>query len=314
MLDDLRYRARALFRHDAVERELDEELRYHFDRQVEKYIRSGMSEQEARRWARLAFGGHEQMKEDCREARGTTFIELTLQDAKYALRQLWANPTFTLVIVITLALSIGANSAIFSVINGVLLKRLPYNQPDRLVRIFLSSKEYPKFPLNPWDFLDFRARNHSFSSIAAFTRADVQLSGDGEPVRLNGFGVTAGYFRVLGLQPQLGREFDFQAEIPGNGLQVILSDRVWRTRFGADPQIIGRKITMNMQPFTVIGVMPAGTVHPGNVYHAVTYGDSVDVWWPFSFAGNSNQRGSHFIEGIGRLKDNVSAARPSASA
>ena len=306
MLEDLRYRTRALLHHNEVETELDEELRFHFDRQVEKYMRSGMTEEEAKRRARLAFGGHEQVKEDCREARGTAFIELTLQDAKYAFRQLWTNPTFSLVMILTLALSIGANSAIFSMINGVLLSRLPYPQPDRLVRIFLSSHDFPKFSLNPFDFLDFRARNHSFESLAAFTRGDVQLSGDGgEPVRLNGFGITSGYFRVLGLQPELGREFDFQAEIPGNGLQVIISDRAWRTRFGADPNIIGRKITMNMQPFTVIGVMPAGTQHPGNNYHAVAYGESVDVWWPFSFAGNSNQRGSHFIEGIGRLKDGV---------
>jgi hypothetical protein len=214
-----------------VERELDEELRFHFDRQVEKYMKSGMAEQEARRRARLAFGRHEQVKEDCREVHGTGFIGLTMRDSKYAFRQLWANPTFALVMIATLALSIGANCAIFSVIQGVLLKRLPYHQPDRLVRIFLSSREYPKFPLNPFDFLDFRARNHSFDSIAAFTRGDVQLSGEGEPVRVNGFGITSGYFRVLGLHPELGREFDFQAEIAGNGLQVILSDRVWRTRF-----------------------------------------------------------------------------------
>src|SRR5580693_3579550 len=259
MIPDLRFRARALFRHREVEEELDEEIRFHFDREVEKYMRSGMSEDEAKRRARLAFGGHEQVKEDCREARGTSLVELLLQDTKYACRQLWANPTFALVMILTLALSIGANSAIFSVIDGVLLKRLPYRQPERLVRIFLSSPEYPKFPLNPFDFLDFRARNHSFDSIAAFTRGDAQLSGDGEPVRLNGFAVTSGYFRVLGLQPELGREFDFQAEIPGNGLQIVISDRLWRTRFDSDPGIVGRKITLNMQPFTVIGVMPAGT-------------------------------------------------------
>jgi predicted permease len=306
MLDDLRFRSRALIHRKQVEDELDEELRFHFDHQVEKYRRSGMSEQEAKRQARLAFGGQEQVKEDCREARGTSFVELTVDDAKYALRQLWANPTFALVMIVTLALSIGANSAIFSVINGVLLKRLPYAQPERLVRIFLSSSSFPKFALNPWDFLDFRARNHSFESMAAFTRGDVQLSGEGEPVLLNGFGITSGYFRVLGLHPQLGREFDFQAEIPGNGLQVILSNRLWRSRFGADPNIVGRKVTLNMQPFTVIGVMAAGTEHPGNVYHSLAYGDSVDVWWPFSFAGNSNQRGSHFIEGIARLKPGVS--------
>lgn len=305
MLSDLRYRMRALFRRDAVEDEMEQELNFHLEREVEKYVASGMPMAEARRRARLAFGGHEKAKEDCREARGTGFIELTLQDVRYALRQLMANRTFALVMIVTLALSIGANSAIFSVIQGVLLKRLPYPQPERLVRLFLSSTEYPKFPLNPFDFLDFRARNHSFESMAAFTRGDVQLSGEGEPMRLNGFGITAGYFRVLGLQPQLGREFDFQAEIPGNGLQAVISDRLWRTRFGAAPNIVGKKITLNMQPFTVIGVMPAGTEHPGNVYHAVPYGESVDVWWPFSFAGDSNQRGSHFIEGIGRLKNGV---------
>jgi predicted permease len=309
MLDDLRYRARALFRRNEVETELDEELRFHFDREVQKNIARGMSQEQARRTARMAFGGHNQVKEDCREARGTSFIELTLDDAKYAMRQLIANPTFSIVMILTLALSIGANSAIFSVINGVLLKRLPYPEPDRLVRLFLSSNEFPKFPLNPWDFLDFRARNHSFEAIAAFTRGDVQLSGEGEPAKLNGFGITSGYFRVLGLHPELGREFDFQAEIPGNGLQAIISDRLWRTRYDADPNIIGRKLTINMQPFTVIGVMPAGTEHPGNEYHSVAYGESVDVWWPFSFGGNSSQRGSHFIEGIGRLKPGVSADR-----
>ncbi len=166
-------------------------------------------------------------------------------------------------------------------INGVLLKRLPYEQPERLVRIFLSSSSYPRFSLNPFDFRDYRARNQSFESMAAFTRGDVQLSGSGEPVRVNGFGITAGYFHVLGLRPELGREFDKAAELPGNGLQVILSNRLWRTRFGADPNVIGRKITINMQPFTVVGVMPAGTVHPGNEYHSVAYGEDVDAWWPF---------------------------------
>jgi predicted permease len=305
MLNDLRYRIRALLSRKQVEEELDEELRFHFERQVDKFRRSGMTEQEAKRKARLAFGGHEQVKENCREARGTSFVELTVDDAKYAVRQLWGNPTFALVMIFTLALSIGANSAIFSVIDGVLLKRLPYAQPERIVRLFLSSSAFPKFPLNPWDFLDFRARNRSFESMAAFTRGDVQLSGEGEPIHLNGFGVTSGYFRVLGIHPQIGREFDFQAEIPGNGLQVVISNRLWHTSFGADPNIVGRKVTLNMQPFTVIGVMPAGTEHPGNVYHALAYGDSVDVWWPFSFGGNSNQRGSHFMEGIARLKPGV---------
>jgi putative ABC transport system permease protein len=311
MLDDLRYRVRALFHHSAMEKELEEEIRFHFEHEVEKYRRSGMTEQEARREARLAFGAHEKAKEDCREARGTSFIELTLQDAHYAVRQLRANPTFALVMILTLALSIGANSAIFSVIDGVLLKRLPYMQPERLVRIFLSSKEFPKFPLNPFDFRDYRAQNRTFDSMAIFTRGDVQLSGSGEPVRLNGFGITSGYFRGLGIQPAMGREFTFQEEIPGNGLEVVISDRLWHSRFGGDPNVLGKKITLNMQPFTIVGVMPPGTEHPGNEYHAVSYGDTVDVWWPFSFAGDSKNRGSHYTEGIGRLKQGVSAAQAS---
>lgn len=312
MLNDLRFRLRALFRRTTVEQELSDELRFHFEREVEKLKKSGLAEEEAKRRARVAFGGHEQIKEDCREARGTSFLETSLQDLRYGLRQLWINPTFAAVMILTLALSIGANSAIFSVIDGVLIRSLPYPHPDRIVRIFLSNQDYPKFPLNPFDFRDYRTRSKSFDSLAAFTRGDLQLSGaSGEPVRLNGFQVTSGYFRVLGLRPALGREFDGKAELPGNGQQVILSDRVWRSRFGAARDVLGRKITLNMKPYTVIGVMPPGTEHPGNEYHALAYGDDVDVWSPFTFDGSPSQRGSHFIEGLGRLKDGVTLIQAS---
>lgn len=312
MWNDLLFRLRTLFRRSAEETELNEELRFHFERQVEKYKLSGMTEDEARRRARLVFGGHEQVKSECRDARGTSFVENARQDVRYAIRQLRANPTFAVVIVLTLALSIGANSAIFSVINGVLIKPLPYRQPEKLVRIFLTNAVFPKFPLNPFDFRDFRARNKSFEGLAAFTRGDVQLSGSGEPVRLNGISITSGYFRVLGLTPRLGHEFDEKAEIPGNGLQVILSDRVWRERFGAAPDILGRKITLNAQPFTVVGVMPRGTAHPGNEYQPLAYGEDVDVWRPFSFEGDPSNRGSHFMEVIGRLKQDVTLAQANA--
>jgi predicted permease len=286
--------------------ELDEEMAFHRAQAEKDLVSEGMTPDAAHTAAARRFGNTTRICEQSHETVSFKF-ENTWQDLRYGVRQLWSNPGFTIVILLTLALSIGANSAIFSVINGVLLKRLPYPQSDRLVRIFLSSADYPKFPLNPFDFRDFRARNRSFEGIAAFTRGDVQLSGFGEPVRLYGFGITAAYFRVLGLQPQMGREFDYAAEIPGNGLQVILSDRLWRTRFNSDPDIIGRKITLNMQPFTVIGVMPSGTVHPGNEYHSMAYGEDVDLWWPFSFAGDPNRRGSHFIEGIGHLKTGVTS-------
>jgi hypothetical protein len=286
MFDNVRFRLRALFDRRQEESDLDDELRFHFEKQVEKLRRSGMSEAEARRQTRLIFGTHEQVKEDIRDARGTSFVENARQDLRYAARQLRANPTFAVVILLTLALSIGANSAIFSVINGVLIQPLPYRQPDKLVRVFFTILAFPKFPLNPFDFRDFRARSKSFDGLAALTRADLQLSGSGEPIRLHGFEITSGYFHVLGLTPQLGREFDAKAEIPGNGQQVILSNRLWRTRFGADPNIIGRKLTLNEQPYTVVGVMPQGTAHPGNEYQPLAYGEDVDVWSPFTFEGN----------------------------
>ncbi len=294
-----------LFQRQRFHAELDEEMAFH-RAQVEKdLIADGMTPEAARHAAKLRFGNATRIREQSHETVGFA-LESVVHDLRYCLRQLWSNPGFTVVILLTLALSIGANSAIFSVIDGVLFKPLPYPQADRIARVFLSNSSYPKFPLNPFDFLDFRARSQSFEGFAAFTRGDVQLSGAGEPVRLNAFGITSGFFRVLGLKPQLGREFDAKSEIPGNGLQVILSDRLWRTRFNAAPDIVGQKITLNLQPFTVIGVMPPGTQHPGNEYHAVSYGDDVDAWWPFSFAGNPANRGSHYIEGIGRLKPNVS--------
>lgn len=312
MWNDLRFRLRALFLGNAEERDLNDELRFHFEKQVEKFRLAGMTEEQARRQARLTFGGHEQVKEDCREARGTSFVENARQDLRYAVRQLRANPTFAVVIILTLALSIGANSAIFSVINGVLIQPLPYRQPDKLVRIFFSIPIFPKFPLNPFDFRDFRTRSHSFEGLAAFTRGDLQLSGSGEPIRLHGMAITSGYFNVLGLTPQMGREFDAKAEIPGSSLQVILSDRLWRTQFAAAPDIIGRKLTLNAQPYTVVGVMPPGTAHPGNEYQPLAYGEDVDIWSPFTFKGKPSERGSHFLEVIGRLKPGVTIAQASA--
>jgi len=290
-----------LIRRDRFRSDLNEEMAYHRAQAEKEFVADGLTPRAARMAAARQFGNADRLKERSHEVIGFRF-ETVAQDLRYALRQLMQNPGFTIVITLTLALSIGANSAIFSVIDAVLLKPLPYPEADKLMRLFLSNSEYPQFPLNPFDFRDFRARNNSFESMAAYTRNDVQLSGSGDPVRLNGFATTAGYFHVLGLKPKLGREFDEKAEIPGNGLQVILSDGLWRTRFGADPNIVGRKITLDLEPYTVIGVMPPGTEHPGNDYHALPFGDSVDVWAPFSFKGDPGQRGSHYIEGIGRLK------------
>ena len=306
LYDIARLRLRSLLVRRGVERELDKELWFHFDQQVQENVGKGMSPGEARASAVRSFGGLVQIQEECRDMRRTNQLETIWNDLRYAVRALGRTPGFTVIIVLTLALAIGANSAIFSVIQGVLLRPLPYAQPDRIVRIFFNSDTYPKFPLNPYDLRDFRTRNRSFDCVAGIVRADAQLSGAGEPVMLHAFRVTAGYFRVLGFRPSIGREFGTGDETAAQGRQVILSDRVWRTRFAADPGMVGRTVLLNAQAMTVVGVMPAGVQHPGNDYHALADGDTVDLWLPFPYDGNPNSRGSHFMEGIGRLKAGVS--------
>lgn len=239
-------------------------------------------------------------------------FETVWNDFRYAVRNLGHTPGFVLVMVLTLALSIGANSAIFSVIEGVLLRPLPFTQPDRIVRVFLNSDTYPKFPLNPFDLRDFRTRNRTFDSFAGIVRADAQLSGAGEPVMLHAFRVTSGYFRVLGFSPARGREFSTADEVPAAGRLAILSDRLWRTRFASNPGIVGHGITLNAGTYTVVGVMPPAVRHPGNDYHAIADGDTVDLWLPFSFEGDPTRRGSHYMEGIGRLKPGVSPQQANA--
>jgi putative ABC transport system permease protein len=306
--DIVRLRLRSLARGRRVEQDLDNELRFHLEQQLEENLAAGMPPAEARSAALRKLGGVPQIQEECRDMRRTDNIENLWRDLRYALRMLRKSPSFTAVIVLTLALAIGANSAIFSVIDGVLLRPLPYPEADRIVRIFFHSADYPTFPLNPFDFRDFRARNRSFESLAGYAHADLQLSGAGQPERFTSFAVTAGFFHTLGLRPARGREFTANDEIPGNQQQVILSDRLWRNRFAADPNILGRKVTLDSRPYTVAGVMPPGAEHPGNEYNGVAHGETVDLWWPFAFDGDPNQRGSHFLEAIGRLKPGVPAA------
>ncbi len=304
-----RLRLRSYLNRRRVEAELDKELQYHLERQVQENLLGGMPAAEARLAALRRFGGVSQVQEECREMRRTQYMDNLWQDLRYAVRMLAKSPAFAAIVVLTLGLSIGANSAIFSVIDGVLLKPLPYPHPDRLVRVFYRSRSYAKFPLNPWDFQDFRARNRSFESFAIYTRADAQLSGSGNPVKLSMFGVSAGYFRVLGVPPSRGREFRFSEEWPGSSNEVILSDRLWRNRFAAAPDILGRKIMLDSRPYTIVGVMPPGVDHPGNAYNPVAYGDTVDAWYPFEFQGTPTNRGAHYTEGIGRLRPGVTPAQ-----
>jgi predicted permease len=300
-----------MFGQGAANREFDAEVEEHVRLLTERYVQRGMSRVDAARAARRQFGNRELAKQRQREGRVVLWMANLGRDVRYAARQLWANPAFTVVMVLTLGLSIGANSAIFSVIDSVLLKSLPFPEPDRIVRVFLSSDAFPQFALNPFDLRDYRERSKSFEGIAGYYRRDAQLAaaGSGDAVRLNGFMVTAGYFRVLGLKPELGREIDPGAELPGGAKEVVVSDRLWRERFGASPGALGQKLVLDGEPYTVVGVMPPGTAHPGNGYHVLVYGETVDVWRPFVFEGDPGQRGSHFVDGIARLKAGVSAAQ-----
>jgi predicted permease len=307
-----RQRIRTLIRPGAVERELDRELRFHYDRQVHENLSRNMPPGEARDAAMRSLGRMAVIQEECRDMRRAHHIEDLLRDLRYAFRGMARNPGFTAVIVLTLTLAIGANSAIFSVIDGVLIAPLPYPQPGRLVRIFFSNATYPKFRLNPWDFHDFRDRNRSFEGIAAYARHDLQLSGNGDPELVPAIRTTAGYFSVLGIALARGREFTPNDETQANSQVVILSDRLWRRRFSADPGIIGRTVMFDSLPYVVVGLMPPGVQHPGDDRNALPHGESVDAWTPFVFAGDPGGRGSHFLDGIGRLKKDVTPQQAAA--
>jgi predicted permease len=302
-------RIRSLLHRDQVERELENELRFHLDLEIEEARARGLSPEEARLAALRNIGGIAQIQEECRDMRGTNFIESLGQDVRYAARTLARSPGFAVVMVLTLALSIGATSAIVSVIDGVLLRELPYRDPSRLVRVFTSNRSWPKFPINPNDFRDFRSRLRSFESFAAYTRNDLQLANSGEAIRLSGFSVTAGFFHVLGLKTAMGRDFDRNDELPGKGHVAIISDKIWRTQLGAKRDVLGKTIVLNAVPYSIVAVMPPGVEHPGNMYHAVAYGETVDVWTPFTDFGDPSNRGAHFLDGIARLGPGISAGQ-----
>ncbi len=235
-----------------------------------------------------------------------------LQDLRYALRTLLKNPGFALIAIVTLALGIGANTAIFSVVNGVLLKPLPYREPEQLIRVFERSQAQPRFPMAQGNFQDYREQNTTLPGLALYTRHDMELSQGDKPERLAALGVTAGFFELLGVQPLLGREFRREDELPGNSSVVILSHALWQRRFNSDPSIVGKAITLSGQPFTVVGVMPPGMQHVGGDYRSMPHGESVDVWGPLEMPPQAG-RGSHFCNAIGRMKPGVSLAQAEAA-
>ena len=316
MLSDLLIRMRALFRRKAVEGELDDEMHFHFDQLVEKFVQSGLPVAEARRRARLEFGGFEQVKEECREARGTYFLETLAQDLRYCLRVLRKSPGFTAVAVLTLALGIGANTAIFSVAYGVLLKPLPYASPDQLVSVagFVPQlrARIPSMPMRAADFDAYRRSNSVFSGISALRSRDFNLTGVGEPEKLYGARVSANFFSMLGVQPESGRTFFPEEDEPGRDHVVVISHDLWARRFGADPGVLNGKVSLDGESYVVVGIMPEGFLFPsGNQLHPmVVFGPRVDVWKPMAFSAAELQHTGNWAYGcVARMKPGVSLAQ-----
>jgi predicted permease len=263
-----------LFRRARTERQLDAELRFHLEQQVADNVAAGMTADEARRRARLEFGGLDQVKEECRDVGAARFVETLIQDIRFGLRQLRRNPGFTEVAIVTLALGIGANTAIFSAIDVVLLRFLPVAHPEQLVLLRWQSPheatDYLPYPM----FSQLREGSQVFTGVTAFHNLDLATRVDREHGVAAGQLVAGNYFSVLGVKPMIGRTFTPEDDrAPGADPLAVISYRYWEKQFGRNATVVGRSIELNGVPFTIIGVMP-------RAFFGVSVGGSPDVWIP----------------------------------
>jgi predicted permease len=257
MVSEIQGRLRALFRRRAMEGELNDELLFHFEQQVEKLVQAGVPVPEARRRARLLFGGADQIKEECREARGVHLIETLAQDVRYGVRMLGKSPAFAAIVILTLALGIGATTAMFSVVQGVMLAPLPYHDPDQLVLIWQNKPHASHVSMSLPDLRDWQRNAHSFDAISGLRWYEFNLTGPGSPEHVNGYEISSGFFEMLGVHPQLGREFSAQEDQPGGVPVAMISDREWKDRFGHSADVLGKSVTLSGVVYTIIGVLPS---------------------------------------------------------
>ena len=290
MLTDLLYRLHSLFHREKVESEVDDELRFHYEHQVEKLVAAGRSRDEATRQARLSIGGTEQLKEECRDARGVQILENFLRDLRYSLRMLRKSPGFAIVAVVTLALGIGANTAIFSVIDSVLLSPLPYSDPDRLVTIKQNDS------LRNID--DILQQTKTLAHGGGVTIERMDYTGGSEPSQIRAAYVNAGLLETLGVAPMLGRLFSPEEDVKGGPHNMVVTHHFWREFLGADPNVLGRSLTLNGNRYTVIGVMPATFALPEDDTDIF-----VSLWVAYPEAAPF--RGVHFMRTYWRLNTGV---------
>ena len=303
-LQSLRLGVRSLLRKDAVERELDDELRFHVEMQTAQNLARGMSPAEARTAALRTFGGVEKTKEQCREVRRTRWLEDFFQDLRYGARAFRSHPGFAAVVVLTLALGIGANTAIFSVVHSILLQPLPYEDSDQLVllRHDAPAARLEDVGVSPLEMADYRGQSRSLAGLAEHHTMWFNLLRRGEPERVQTGVVSANFFQLLGIRPILGRDFIPEDEKPGAEPVLVLSYGYWQRSHGSDPKVIGQVFEMNDKAHRVIGVLPPVPLYPEDdeVYMPT-------VACPFRSAPHANQeRGMRMLTAFGRLQDGAS--------
>jgi predicted permease len=286
-----------------LESEMETEIRFHIETYAAELVRKGMSQQEAMRATRIEFGGIESHKDAMRAAVGIRWWGELGSDLRHGWRLFYKNPTFSAVAVLTLALGVGANTAIFSIVDAVLLRSLPYRDPDRLVRIFFNE---PGVGLRDVRFSkpeldDLLTRADVFEDVSPIFEGSEDLTGIKQPERVEGVNGSFSYFSMLGATPQIGRLFGPQDFVPGFASEAVISDGLWRRAYGADPNVIGRTIRIDNDPLTIIGVLPRGFRHPGP-----TVSGDVEVFCAAGFSGvpfPPPLRGTRVLAGgIGRLR------------
>jgi putative ABC transport system permease protein len=291
--------------HRRPDSDLAAEMEAHLDMKIEENRRRGMSQVEARRQALADLGSIDSARDDFRRQESLPFLETLLHDARYSLRLLRKNPGFTAIAIITLALGIGANSAIFSIVNGVLLRPLPYADPGSLMTVYTVHPNMKKGVASPPDFRTLRERNHTLESISALYRSTFNLTGSDRPERVMASVVSSEYFTTLGVTPRLGRAFLPQEEKWGAHRVMIVSDDFWRSHLNADPDLSAKKLNLDGESFTVIGVMSP------DFY---TRDTRVQIWVPMAWKPNDNadSHNNYFADMVGRLKPGVTPAQADA--
>ena len=310
IFDKIALRIRSLLRRDRVEHDLTDEIRFHLEKLIEENVARGMTPEDGRYAAVRELGGLEQIKEECRDMRRVNYVENFVQDIRYGLRMLAKNPGFTTVAILTLALGIGANTAIFSAVYAVLLRPLPFARPGQLVRVFEANDRagISADGCSYAEFKEWQRQNHVFSGMAAEAAHELTLTGRGEPTVVRVGDVTADFFSVLGVPPLAGRAFRAGDDDQGAAPVVVLSNDLWRIRFASDPGLIGSTIELDKRPFTVIGVMPA-TFR----FSFQNEGQYRQLWIPIVqdpfFGPMAKNPIRHFFSAIARLKPGVSEAQ-----